>query len=226
MQFIRTTSAAALFMLVAATVPAYAQRGKQDENKGHSEKKVDGQSAARQPAHRQLAQPQQRRQTQQQRQQQQARAPQRRQTQMSRQQPQPRRSQQQAVAWQQQRGWLKQGAWQGNRTWQLGRAKQWDREHRTWAQRGGYGGYYIPQSIFSLSFGRQHWFRISSRPTMYMGYPRFAYSGVSFLLLDPWPEYWQENWYQNDDVYVDYDEGYYLYNRSYPSVRLAITVAM
>jgi hypothetical protein len=63
-------------------------------------------------------------------------------------------------------------------------------------------------------------------PTMYMGYPRFSYGGYSFLLVDPWPEYWTDNWYATDDVYIDYDDGYYLYNRSYPYVRLAITVAL
>ena len=46
------------------------------------------------------------------------------------------------------------------------------------------------------------------------------------MLLDPWPEYWADNWYQTDDVYIDYDNGYYLYNRRYPDVRLAITVAL
>ena len=61
---------------------------------------------------------------------------------------------------------------------------------------------------------------------MYMGYPQFQYGGYSFLLLDPWPEYWSDNWYNADDLYIDYDDGYYLYNRSYPDVRLAITVSL
>jgi hypothetical protein len=115
---------------------------------------------------------------------------------------------------------------QGYSTWQQGRAQQWDRQHRTWLQRGGYGGYYIPQASFSLSFGSQHYFRMNSLPTMYMGYPRFMYGGYSFLLLDPWPEYCQDSWYSTDDVYIDYDDGYYLYNRRYPSVRLAISVVL
>ena len=63
-------------------------------------------------------------------------------------------------------------------------------------------------------------------PVIYMGYPRFSYGGFSFLLLDPWPEYWPENWYDSDDLYIDYDDGYYLYNRRYPQVRLAVTVAL
>ena len=91
---------------------------------------------------------------------------------------------------------------------------------------GGYGGYYIPQQTFGLYFGRQHFFRIRSRPTIYMGYPRFYYGGFSFLLVDPWPEYWPENWYVANDVYIDYDDGYYLYNRNYPGVGLAITIVL
>jgi hypothetical protein len=59
---------------------------------------------------------------------------------------------------------------------------------------------------------------------MYMGYPRFQYGGYSFLLVDPWPDNWDSNWYDSDDLYIDYDDGYYLYNRSYPYVRLAIMV--
>jgi hypothetical protein len=66
-------------------------------------------------------------------------------------------------------------------------------------------------------------------PTIYLGYPRFSYGGYSFLLVDPWPEYWADNWYATDDVYIvydDYDNGYYLYNRRYPAIRLAISVAL
>jgi hypothetical protein len=63
-------------------------------------------------------------------------------------------------------------------------------------------------------------------PSMYMGYPRFAYGGFSFMLLDPWPDSWAEDWYDSDDLYVVYDNGYYLYNRNYPGVGLAISVAL
>jgi hypothetical protein len=65
-----------------------------------------------------------------------------------------------------------------------------------------------------------------SRPTMYMGYPRFSYGGFSFMLLDPWPEYWGDNWYNSDDLYIDYDNGYYLYDRRYPGTGLAVAVIM
>lgn len=82
------------------------------------------------------------------------------------------RSRQDALAWQQKRGWLRQGGWQGHANWQQSRAQHWEVEHRTWAQRGGYGGYFIPSDRYSLHFGPQHFFRIRSRPVIYMGYPR------------------------------------------------------
>jgi hypothetical protein len=136
-------------------------------------------------------------------------------------------TQQQASAWQQQRGWLKQGGgWQAHTTWQQNGDKNWNSDHRTWAQRGGYGGYFIPQDTYNLSFGSQHWFQLGSMPTVYMGYPRFSYGGFSFILVDPWPGSWVENWYAVDDVYIDYDGGYYLCNRSYPGIRLAIAVSL
>jgi hypothetical protein len=50
-----------------------------------------------------------------------------------------------------------------------------------------------------------------------MGYPRFQYGGFSFMLVDPWPEYWAEDWYDTDDLYIDYDDGYYLYGSAQES---------
>ena len=99
-------------------------------------------------------------------------------------------------------------------------------DHRTWAQRGGYGGYYIPQDRFSLYFGSDHLFRIRSRPIIVGGYPRFQYGGFWFMMVDPWPDYWSDSWYNSDDVYIDYDDGYYLYNRRYPGEAIAITIAL
>ena len=58
------------------------------------------------------------------------------------------------------------------------------------------------------------------------GYPRFQYQGYWFSLVDPWPEYWGNDWYDTDDVYVAYvDNGYYLYNRRYPNVGIAINIS-
>jgi len=62
---------------------------------------------------------------------------------------------------------------------------------------------------------------------VYGGYPRFQYEGYWITLLDPWPEYWSNNWYNNDDVYVNYGyDGYYMYNRRYPGVGIAISISM
>ena len=62
---------------------------------------------------------------------------------------------------------------------------------------------------------------------VYGARPRFQYGGYWFSVVDPWPEYWSNDWYDNDDVYIDYSgDGYYLYNRSYPRDRVAIRVYM
>jgi hypothetical protein len=56
------------------------------------------------------------------------------------------------------------------------------------------------------------------------GQRRFQYGGYWFGLIDPWPEYWSSDWYDSDDVYVDYyGDGYYLFNRRYPGDRIAIS---
>ena len=243
MQYVRASLTAALFLAYGTVIPAYAQRGdaKQEQARAPEKQQSKPQQAAPRAAQQQrpqaqAAQPQARAQQQAQRPQQapqqqaqrpqQARQQQAQRPQQARQQQQPQRTQGQAVAWQKQRGWATQGAWQGHSSWQQGGDRNWDSDHRTWAQRGGYGGYYIPQARFDLSFGSRHWFRMRSRPAMYMGYPRFSYGGLSFMLVDPWPESWAENWYATDDLYIDYDDGYYLYNRRYPGVGLAITVAL
>ncbi len=110
--------------------------------------------------------------------------------------------------------------------WQQHRAANWQSQHRTWQQRGGYNGYRIPGDRFRGSFGSGHAFRIHSYPlVLFGGYPSFQYGGFWFSVLDPWPEYWGADWYDTDDVYIDYSgDGYYLYNRRYPQDRIAIEV--
>jgi hypothetical protein len=110
--------------------------------------------------------------------------------------------------------------------WQEHRAHNWQSEHRDWQQRGGYNGYRIPEDRYRGNFGPDHAFRIYTYPVeVYGGYPRFQCGGFWFGLMDPWPEYWSDDWYNNDDVYIDYTgDGYYLYNRRYPRDRIAITV--
>lgn len=100
----------------------------------------------------------------------------------------------------------------------------WRNDHRSWTQRGGYSGYVIPQNRFRGSFGRGHYFRMG-RPTFYQGQPRFAYNGYSFVVADPWPVAWGANWYDSDEVYVDYvNDGYYLYNRQHPGIGLSLSI--
>ena len=110
--------------------------------------------------------------------------------------------------------------------WQQHRAHNWQSEHRDWQQRGGYRGYRIPDDRYNGYFGSGHSFRIYSYPVVIVGgYPRFQYGGYGFSLVDPWPEYWSNDWYDNDDVYVDYSGGgYYLYDRRYPRDRIAVSV--
>src|SRR5450631_2859388 len=106
------------------------------------------------------------------------------------------------------------------------RAHNWKAEHRNWQERGGYKGYRIPEGRYRGHFGPAHAFRLQRAPIAVVGgYPRFQYGGFRFDVVDPWPEYWSDDWYDNDDVYVDYaGDGYYLYNRRYPGDRIAITV--
>jgi hypothetical protein len=112
--------------------------------------------------------------------------------------------------------------------WQRYRAHNWQSQHRTWQQRGGYRGYRIPDNRYRLFFGPSHFFRIF-RFNLYIfgGHPRFWYGGYWISLLDPWPEYWGDDWYQNDDVYIDYSgDGYYMYNRRYPRDRIAVMIEL
>ncbi|MGC2637495.1 MAG: hypothetical protein WA294_09985 [Acidobacteriaceae bacterium] len=112
--------------------------------------------------------------------------------------------------------------------WQQHRAGNWQTDHRTWQQRGGYNGYRIPDDRFRGSFGEDHGFRIQGLPFLVVGgYPRFQYGGYWLSVVDPWPASWGNNWYDSDDVYVAYvDNGYYLYNRSYPGVGMAISISL
>ena len=107
------------------------------------------------------------------------------------------------------------------------RASSWSTDHRTWQQRGGYSGYRVPDDRFRLYFGSNHFFRISRLPMLYVGgYPRFQYDGYWVTFVDPWPETWPPLWYETDDVYLDYTgDGYYLYDRNYPGIGIAVTIS-
>jgi hypothetical protein len=209
-----------LLLLLGTVGPTYAQ---QDQNQEAKPPKQVQQSKPekRQPDRNKQQQDQKRGRAQQpdrsKQQQQRAQQPDRSKQQQQRAQQQDNRSSQQ-------RQRVQPG--QQREVWLQHRARDWQSEHRDWRQRGGYTGYRIPDAHYRGSFGANHWFRIHRYPMeLYGGYPRFQYGGFWFGFMDPWPEYWADDWYDNDDVYVVYSEdGYYLYNRRYPRDRIAITV--
>ena len=112
--------------------------------------------------------------------------------------------------------------------WQGHRAQNWEHEHHSWRERGGYRGYRIPEDRFRAHFGRGHWFHMHSVPILVVGgFPRFQYGGFWFSVVDPWPGSWSRTWYETDDVYVDYvNDGYYMYNRRHPGVAIAVNVSI
>jgi hypothetical protein len=84
--------------------------------------------------------------------------------------------------------------------------------------------YVIPQNRFYSSFGRDHFFRIG-RPVLYGRYPRFQYGGFWFNFVSAPPAYWGPDWYDTDDVYIDYsDGGYYLFDNRYPGQGIPLEV--
>ena len=255
MKMITTLGAAVLFLTLGTIVPAFAQDEQAKPEQKQQQEHAQPQHQAKQPS--QLKQEQQAKQSSQPKQEQQAKQPsqpkqeqqakqpsqpkqeqqakqpsqpkqqqqakqasQPKQQQQAKQQSQPK--QQQAAQHTQQQQQAQQAAWQGHRS------QNWQSDHRTWQQRGGYSGYRIPDNRYNGYFGSDHAFVIYSQPYMVVGgFPRFQYSGYWFTLVDPWPSSWANNWYQNDNIYVVYaDGGYYMYNQSYPGVGIAISVSM
>jgi hypothetical protein len=207
-----------------------AEQQRQDQNRQQEQriKQQQNEDRQQQQGQQQQQRQDQSRQEQQRAQQQQSQERQQQQVQQPQQRQDQGRQEQQRAQEQQrpQRSQEQQRVWQSS--WQNHRAVSWQTDHRSWQQRGGYNGYRIPSDRYRGYFGPQHVFRIFSLPFMvYNGYPRFQYEGYWITLLDPWPEYWSNDWYDNDDVYVDYrDDGYYMYNRRYPSVGIAINITM
>ena len=229
----------ALFVLIGITAPANAWQEKQEEKaqpaKQEQQAKPEKQQQEKAPQQQHQQQQQQQAKSTKQEQQQQAKGQQEQQQKQQQQQAKSVKQEQQEQAKgqqeQQQANRPSQQEQHGQRgqqqaVWQEHRAHNWQSEHRDWQQRGGYNGYRIPDDRYRSNFGPDHSFRIYSYPVeVYGGHPRFQYGGFWFGFMDPWPEYWSNDWYDNDDVYVDYsDGGYYLYNRRYPSDRIAITV--
>src|SRR5579864_1083484 len=231
------------FLLLGATAFGYPQPGPQQDKNKEQQQKQDKQSQRGQQQNRsqqpQRAQQQQQNRNTQQRaqnqQQQRQNTQQRAQNQQQQRQNTQQRAQQQQQTQntqhaQQQRSQQQRNTQQGEQRgdWQQHRAQNFASEHRTWQQRGGYDGERIPDAYYRSHYGEGHLFRVYSLPFMYVGGdPRFQYDGYWFSVMDPIPEYWASNWYQNDDMYVNYyDNGYYLYDRRYPGrPGLAISIS-
>ena|SRR5208282_2510293 len=192
------------------------QQRQQEQQQAKTQQKQQQQEQAK--SAKQEQQQQQKARTEQGRQQQQQQAKTEQGRQQQQQQQAARRSPQEQHAQAQQH----QAAWTQNR------AHNWQSEHRTWQQRGGYNGYRIPDDRYRGYFGESHRFRLYSEGVEFSGgYPRFQYGGFWFGFVDPWPESWANDWYENDDVYVVYsDGGYYLYDRRYPRDGIAISVSL
>src|SRR5260370_14624252 len=204
MKLVGAISTAVLSLLLGLAAPAYAQQEQRGEKQNHPDQQQSKQEQAK---------PEQQH-AQQQRQPAQKQEPQ---PHAQQQQRQDRNNKQRA---QQQRA--QRAAWQQHRS------QRWDSDHRNWQQRGGYNGYRIPDERFRGYFGQDHGFRIYGLPFLVVGgYPRFQYNGYWFSMVDPWPGYWANDWYDTDDVYVTYvDNGYYLFDRRYPNVGIAISISM
>src|SRR5271165_1688323 len=231
MKAFATLGTAVLLLSLGTIVPAFAQHEQEEakpEQKQQQEHAQPQQHAQPQPQPQQAKQQNQNKQAQQQQANQQS---QNKQVQQQHAQQQNQNNQQQQARQQnvqqpaqhtqeQQRD--QQAAWQGHRS------ENWQSDHRTWEQRGGYNGYRIPDDRYNGYFGRDHGFVIYSQPYMVVGgFPRFQYGGYWFALVDPWPSYWANNWYQTDNVYVVYaNNGYYMYNQRYPGVGIAINVSL
>jgi hypothetical protein len=233
-----------LSLLLGIAAPLYAQHEEQDNNRDRPEKEArheqakptsqDAQQELHQPQHVQQQRQERNNQREQgQQQQQRAQQPQHAQQRRQDEDNRPERAQQPRQVRNDQRGNQEgrnpsetRGGQQS--AWQQHRSQSWESDHRNWRQRGGYHGYRIPDDRFRGRFGPEHVFRINGLPFMvYRGYPRFQYGGYWITAVDPWPEYWGNDWYDNDDVYVAYvNDGYYLYNRRYPSIGIAIRISM
>ena len=224
MNAINITCIAILSVLLGLAGPAYGQseQGEKQNHPGQQQNKPDQQHAQQQrQANQKQHQPQHPEQRQDQDQHPQQAQQQQRQDRNNHQQHAQQQNNRPAQRTQQQQR-AEQAAWQQHR------AQSWQSDHRTWQQRGGYNGYRIPNDRYLGYFGPNHGFRIYGRPFLVVGgYPRFQYSGYWFSTVDPWPEYWANDWYDTDDVYVTYvDNGYYLFNRRYPQTGIAINISL
>jgi uncharacterized iron-regulated membrane protein len=213
MKYHRVISTAVMFLLLATTVPAFAQKG--DEDKGGDGQKAQPAQHEAQPQHAQQAKAQ----------------PQR--TEQAKAQPQhaqqtkaqPQRAEQAKAQPQhaQQTKAQPQRAEQAKA--QPQHAQQTQRPARQQApavanNRGGGQHGRISNANYSSHFGHEHSFHMG-HPRMMGGYNRFEYGGYSFGYNQGWPV----GWGYNDDLYVEYIDGaYFLCDLRFPGVQITLNM--
>jgi primosomal protein N' len=239
MKVIGIMSTTALFLLLGATLPAFAQEehheeaakpAKQEEAKPakqeaakpakQEEAKPAKQEAAK-PAKQEAAKPAKQEEAKPAKQTQQAKtekAQPENKPAKQQEQAKPAKQQEQAKA-EKQQGHTNNGVQQHA---QRSEAEQQKQRSEPALRLSARGSGRVPDDRFLASFGHEHVFVIN-QPVIVGGFSRFQYSGFWFGFVDPWPV----GWYYTDDVYVDFiDGGYYLYNPYYPDARVSISVVI
>jgi flagellar motor protein MotB len=224
MKVIGIMSTTALFLLLGATLPAFAQE------EHHEEAAKPAKQEAAKPAKQEEAKPAKQEAAKPAKQQEQAKpTKQAQEAKTEKQQPEnkpakqqeqakPAKQQEQAKA-EKQQGHSGDG---GQQHAQRSDAEQQRQRSAPALRLSVRGSGRVPEDRFRASFGHEHVFVINE-PVIVGGFSRFQYSGFWFGFVDPWPE----GWYYTDDVYVDYiDGGYYLYNPYYPETRISISVVI
>jgi hypothetical protein len=218
----------ALFVLLGATLPAFAQEEHHEEaakpEKQQEAKPAQQEEKAKPAKQEEQAKPEKQQeqakgqQEQQQKKQEQANSTKQEEQKQAKGQQEQQQKQQQAKQVKQEEGGNAAGQQHAQRT-----PAEEKRQHAEPALRlSARGEGRIPDERFRSNFGREHEFRIES-PRLVDGYSRFQYGGFWFGFVQPWPV----AWYYTDDVYVDFiDGGYYLCNPYYPGDRVAISVVL
>ena len=220
MKYNRVISTAVMLLLLATTLPAFAQK---EEEKGGSGTKPQAAQKAQPQQHAQKAAPQRTEKAQPQRAEKaQTQRAEKAQTQRA-EKAQPQRAEkaqpQRAEKAQTQRA----ERTQPQRTQQAQRQAQPSRGQQTQSvasNRGGgqYGR--ISNANYSAHFGHGHSFHMG-RPQMSGGYNRFQYGGYSFGYNQAWPG----GWGYNDNFYVEYTDGNYLmYDLMYPGMYISLNL--
>ena len=233
MKVLGVISTTAMFLLVGAAVPAFAQEEHHEEAAKpaqHEEQAKPAKQEAAKPAKQEAAKPAKQEEAKPAKQQPQAKPAQHeQQAKTEKQQPQakPARQEKQAKPAQQEKqakseNQGERGKTAGQQHAQRTPAEEQRQRSQPALRLSARGSGRIPEDRFRSNFGREHTFVINE-PVLVGGFSRFQYGGFWFGFENPWPE----GWYYTDNVYVDYiDGGYYLINPYYPGVRVGISVVL